>query len=49
MGGFGAGPDPIKDSLKKRMKAGGVDKIDPSDNTSTPITLFQLHVKGNQL
>ena len=49
MGGLAVGPDPIKDSLKKRMKAGGVEKIDPNDNTAAPITLFQLSMKGNQL
>jgi hypothetical protein len=29
----GVGSDPIKESLKKRIKAGGVNKIDPEDNT----------------
>ena len=31
MGGIGS--DPIKESLNKRIKAGGVDKVDPNDNT----------------
>ena len=31
MGGLGS--DPIKESLNKRIKTGGVDKVDPNDNT----------------
>jgi hypothetical protein len=26
------GPDPIKESLNKRIKAGGIDKVDPEVN-----------------
>ena len=38
MGGLGT--DPIKESLNKRIKAGGIDKVDPSDNLAAPIILF---------
>ena len=42
----GIGPDPIKESLKKRIKAGGVDKVDPEDNTSFVQPVFTLKLKG---
>jgi len=34
------GSDPIKESLKKRIKAGGIDKVDPSDSTTGTVSLF---------
>ena len=44
MGGFGS--DPIKESLNKRIKAGGIDKVDPNDNTSPAQSIFALKLKG---
>ncbi len=41
-----AGIDPIKESLNRRIKAGGVDRIDPNDNTANMQTIFTLKLNG---
>ena len=40
------GPDPIKESLNKRIKVGGVERIDPNDNTASVQPVFTLKLKG---
>ena len=43
----GIGPDPIKESLNKRIKLGSIQHVDPTDTSVEPIPVFELREKIN--